>query len=119
MAVNATDLMGKRFGRLTVIGESNKIGYHKYWRCKCDCGKEVNVRAYTLISGDSKSCGCLARDISRKRNTKHGGYGTRLYRIWDSMKSRCRNPNSISYPDYGGKGITICDEWNDFAVFRE
>lgn len=115
----AIDLTGKRFGRLTVIERYNKKTPYVLWRCKCDCGKESIVRAGSLIRGVSKSCGCLVAETNKKRSTKHGGYGTRLYRIWDDMKSRCRNPKAISYPNYGGKGISLCEEWNDFAVFRE
>lgn len=119
MAVKVVDLTGKRFGRLTVKGRSENRHNATYWHCVCDCGKEVVVRGSSLKCGDSKSCGCLVREISKERNTKHGGYGTRLYRIWDGMKARCRNPKAISYSNYGGKGIDVCPEWNDFVVFRE
>ena len=95
------------------------------WRCKCECGKEVIVQGQTLRSGRTKSCGCLSREIHKevmtelnKSNSRHGQFGTRIYRIWCSMKSRCYNKNHKAYIDYGGRGITICAEWkDDFEVF--
>ena len=120
----AYNLTGLRFGRLTVIERADdnvcKSGYRTaMWRCVCDCGNEVVVRGKSLSGGVTKSCGCLARDVVASKAKKHGGFGTRLYAIWNSMRQRCNNNNHHSFLNYGGRGITICDEWNDYAVFRE
>ena len=115
----AIDLTGKRFGLWTVIKRYEGKGTHAMWHCKCDCGTEAIIRGKSLRDGDSKSCGCFLREVNRKRATKHGGYGTRLYRIWDCMKARCNNPKAKSYPNYGARGIAVCAEWSNFAVFRE
>lgn len=118
MAV-AIDLTGKRFGLWTVIERAQTKSPYVMWRCKCDCGKESIVRANSLRSGGSKSCGCLTAKVNAIAHTKHGFYGTRIYRIWDDMKARCYNPNAVSYPNYGGKGIAICKEWKEFIPFYE
>ena len=86
----------------------------------CDCGRETIVAQSSLRSGVTQSCGCLMRELSSKRATKHGGRKTRLYRIWDNMKSRCSNPTKGNYKEYGGRGIKVCEEWlHDFAAFRD
>jgi hypothetical protein len=109
------DLTGKRFGRLTVICR-NGVNNHRaiIWSCLCDCGKTVDVIGSSLRSGHTKSCGCLHRDIK----TKHGEYDSRLYRVWNSMKQRCDNPNNHNYKWYGAKGIRVCGEWKEFNGFR-
>lgn len=119
-----TNLVGIRFGRLTVISAAedkvSAAGYHTVmWVCLCDCGKHVVVRGKCLTQGATKSCGCLQREEMSKRASKHGGFGGRLYTIWNSMRQRCYNPNNNAYHNYGGRGISICSEWNNFAVFRE
>ena len=117
-------LIGQLFGRLTVIDTAedlvSKSGYHTVmWRCRCDCGNIVTVRGKCLRQGVTKSCGCLQREELSARVSKHRGFGSRLYAIWNSMRQRCNNPNHKAYKNYGGRGITICDEWDDYAVFRE
>lgn len=114
------DLTGKRFERLTVIGRgTNTKSGNARWVCKCDCGKIVTVRAYDLQSGNTKSCGCYARDMCIQKNTRHGGYGTRLNRIWHDMKGRCYRKKDKDYFRYGGRGIAICAEWlHDFGAFQ-
>ena len=108
------DLTGKRFGRLTVIERSKSENKMSKWKCKCDCGNDTIVYRNALITGATASCGCLQRDAV----SKHGLYNTRLYRIWAHMKERCYNLNYKHFSDYGGRGITVCDEWkNDFAEF--
>lgn len=117
--IRATDLTGRRFGKLVAI---RRIGTTKkrsaIWECQCDCGNMTNVTSSELTRtkrASTKSCGCLKID----REWKHGGNGTLLYKKWSSMRARCRNPNSPSYTAYGGRGISVCSEWEDFAVFRE
>lgn len=112
--------LGKRFGRLLVIKESAcSINGKKKYQCLCDCGKETIVFSENLISGHTRSCGCLKNDVIHAgANTKHGLCRTRIYRIWKEMRRRCNNPNRPNYPRYGGRGIKVCDEWNsDFMSF--
>ena len=118
------DLTGQKFGRLTAL-EFCGIQHHKArWRCACDCGLSVIVSANNLRSGNTKSCGCLRREMTRKRGEANAVHGeshdkrTRLYTIWCGMRQRCSNRNRDSYPLYGGKGVRICDAWNDFAGFK-
>lgn len=121
------DLTGHKFGRLTVLQrvESDKNRKSKYL-CRCDCGNEKVVLATELRNGHTKSCGCLHKETSTERivslNTTHGQTKTRLYNILKGMKQRCYYPKSINYHDYGGRGITVCDEWlgeNGFQNFYD
>lgn len=115
------DLTGQKFGRLTVIkyvGKSN-------WLCKCDCGNEKIVST-THLKNDTKSCGCLKKEMLSQRskpknftNKKHGLYNEKIYKTWKSIRQRCNNKNNKRYKDYGGRGITICNEWNDFKNFYD
>lgn len=111
------DLTGKRFGRLEVIkqGEKTKAGNIR-WICKCDCGNETAVLGENLRYGHTKSCGCLHSEVT----TKHGGSDSRLYTIWSLMKRRCLTKTASDYARYGGRGITVCEEWiNDFSSFYD
>lgn len=112
------DLTGKKFGRLTVIErvENGKNG-HARWNCKCSCGNVKAIKGYHLMSGDTRSCGCYAIERTIIRNATHGKYKTRLYRIWRGMISRCYNKNADNHKNYGGRGIMVCDEWNEFEPF--
>ena len=106
---------GKRTKMLTVIKESGKDKSRNIlWKCRCDCGKVVDVRANALRKGQL-SCGCMQGSV------KHRQTNTRLYTIWTSMKRRCYNPHDKSYQKwYGAKGIRMCDEWkNDFMSFHD
>jgi hypothetical protein len=114
------DLIGKRFGRWTVIKESENKGKNVAWVCLCDCGNKRTCLSYNLLSGKSTNCGCVRRKKLSVIFKKHGGTGTRLYSIYKSMKQRCYNKNNSAYKYYGGKGIVICKNWkNDFSVFRD
>ena len=109
------DLVGNKYGKLTVIGFSNVDAKgHTYWICKCECGGETIARSSHLLSGNVSTCGC---GKSHKRT--HGDTGKRLYTIWSNMKSRCYNKNSSEYFRYGGRGISICEEWLDYGVFKD
>lgn len=119
------NLVGEKYGRLTVV-EFVKLQKHKtYWKCVCDCGLTVIATGNNLRSGNTKSCGCLKRERTMKMgqdNTKHGeshGNRTRLYTIWCGMRQRCTNPNREAYPLYGGKGVKVCEEWNEYSNFKE
>lgn len=114
------DLTGKKFSRLTVIERAKpKYGKKAFWLCKCDCGNEVVVLGTQLINGRTRSCGCLLSDVTKERSTTHGQCHTRLYKTWASMQQRCRNPNCKRYKDYGGRGISVCQEWEQFEQFYE
>ena len=117
------DIAGQRFGRWTALVLRPERGRHRgrnsfaLWTCRCDCGTERIVRGSQLRTNHSKSCGCLAREATRKRFTKHGLSGTRVYRCWYAMKERCFDPRNKRYVDYGGRGITVCDRWLIFENF--
>ena len=115
------DLTGQRFGRLTVIRRegSTHEGLATWW-CLCDCGKECVIRGANMRKGNTKSCGCLHYESAQKKFSKHGKTGTRLYAVWKAMNRRCSNPSDKNYDRYGGRGITVCDEWqNNFQAFYE
>lgn len=113
------DLTGRRFGRLEVIGFDHRIhkpyGTWIYWKCKCDCGNTKVVRKDHLISGATKSCGCFEKENLNKLAFKstHEQSHTKLYYVWNSMKQRCNNPKVKGYKYWGGRGISVCDEWKD------
>lgn len=111
------DLRGQRFGRLTVIRESKeRLNGGVAWLCRCDCGNEVIVRSNSLRRGATMSCGCYNKDVI----STHGESHTRLHHAWSSLKDRCINPKSKEYPNYGGRGIKVCDEWlNSYEAFRD
>lgn len=114
------DLTGRRFGRLTVIERAeNTKGGKSRWVCKCDCGNTIISKADNLKSGNTKSCGCYASELTANRNYKHGNGHSRLYHIWDKMRQRCYNPKDPKYSRYGARGITVCPEWSNFQVFYE
>lgn len=114
------DLTGQKFGRLTVEGFSHLDKHHKgHWLCRCECGAAVDVETHQLKCGKTKSCGCWKNDVNSKRLKTHGCEPKRLYRVWVSMKKRCTNPKEPEYKNYGGRGITVCDEWRcSFESFR-
>lgn len=105
--------IGKRFGFLTVIG-INKPGEVRRFMCRCDCGNIKNVRPNELVSGTIKSCGCYHDESART----HGGSSDRLYHVWQDMKKRCNYPKCREYSNYGGRGIRVCNEWNDYSTFK-
>lgn len=119
------DLMGMRFGRLTVIERADDYvqgsGRRRVrWRCKCDCGNETIVTADSLTGGHTISCGCYHMERITESNSTHHESNTPLYAVWNGMKSRCYNPNSTFYNYYGGRGICICDDWkNSYVKFRD
>jgi hypothetical protein len=116
------DLTGKKMWNLTVI-ELAQTGTRKtYWMCRCDCGKVFRARADQLLSGATKSCGCLhLKNFDGNRyNRTHNESTSTLYHRWQSMRKRCYKADCKSYPRYGGRGITVCDEWNEsYESFRD
>lgn len=118
------DLTGKKFFRWTVIEKAGNLkSGNATWLCKCDCGTTRIVIGSNLTRGLSKSCGCYniekaTERIINTKNTKHGLYNTKLYKVFASMKGRCYNKRDKAYKNYGMRGIKICDEWlNDFMCF--
>lgn len=110
------DLTGMSFGRLTVEGYAYTKNYESFWHCICVCGEKKVVNGKPLKRGDTKSCGCLNKELS----TTHGKWGHPLRFVWGSMKDRCTNSNNKYYKYYGGRGISICEEWKtDFKAFYE
>ena len=87
---------------------------------KCDCGNEALVSTKSLRSGNTLSCGCLRDEMISEVNKKHGmSHKSRLYNVWVGMRQRCSDPNHISYHNYGGRGVRVCDTWNDYTSFEE
>jgi hypothetical protein len=117
------DLTGKKFGRLIVILDNNtKRKDSKYVLCRCECGNEKWIASSSLISGYTKSCGCLnkekASERAKERSTIHGMSNKRIHKIWWGMIARCTYPSVNEYNNYGGRGIKVCDEWlTDFMSF--
>lgn len=107
------DLSGKKFGRWTVLNEAiNKHSSGRVaWTCICDCGVQRDVRSDYLYNNRSLSCGCLKDENTSIRNTTHGMSKTKEYGIWQTMINRCTDPNVEGYPNYGGRGIKVCDRW--------
>lgn len=118
------DLTGMKFNRLTVI---RRIEDHiepsgrkvAMWECLCDCGNIHNVSGKRLRNGITKSCGCLQKD--HPNGTTHGMSNSKIYRIWYGMKQRCNcaDVNSLSYKNYHSRGISYCNEWEEFEPFYE
>ena len=115
------DLTGMKFGRLTVVRRVYDEEHQtNYWYCDCECGGSTTTTSYSLKTGHTKSCGCLRRERIAASTTKHGDSHDRLYRIWQCMRNRCSNPNYKFYPEYGGRGISVCDEWDSsYPSFKE
>lgn len=115
-------LVGQTYGRWTVLSEAQQRGRHRYWICRCECGTESEVAHGQLRSGRSKSCGCWKKE-ERKNRVVHGhhrrGKRSTEYRIWDSMRQRCGNPNNMNFHHYGGRGIKVCKRWEKFENFLE
>lgn len=115
------DISNQRFGKLVAIRteKSSDIG-KRIWVCVCDCGNTTEVLSDSLRRGNTRSCGCTNRTNLVNRNTTHGLSKSRLYHIWRRMKQRCNDANTKDYANYGGRGITICNEWkDDFLSFHD
>lgn len=112
-------VVGQRFSRWTVIGESFMRGKYRYVRCQCECGVTKDVAVRSIAKRLSQSCGCLIGEVAAQTSFKHGGKGTGTYHVWKHMRQRCQNPKCKDYPNYGGRGIAICQRWNSFELFLQ
>lgn len=113
--IRTHDLTGQRFGKLLVVRRSmEEPTWPTKWVCKCDCGNECVVFAGNLKKeGHTTSCGCVRDALRKKLKVTHGYTNTRIYSVYGKIKDRCYNPNMPCYHRYGGRGITMCDEWKD------
>jgi hypothetical protein len=113
------DLTGQAFGFLVAVelGPKLKATSGAWWLCECECGNTKSIRSSDLTGGKVRSCGCKHQALKGASLTRHGGRGTRTYRIWCAMKTRCSNPNAASYSRYGGRGIAVSPEWERFEAF--
>lgn len=117
-------VVGKKYGFLTILDTGERrpcptvrcpLRSHLYVLFRCDCGREKRVLWYNVRRGVSTSCGCFHRQNATKLATKHGDVNSPLHKRWMGMHSRCKNVNNKTY---GGKGITVCDEWKEYEPFR-
>lgn len=108
---------GDSYGSWTVISECPKRGDRRIFLCACICGEKTELRLDSLRTGSSTGCGCERTEKIVASRLKHGKARTREYTIWNSMRARCLNKNHLQYKNYGGRGITICKEWDDYDVY--
>lgn len=124
--LNPEDWIGKSFGRLIVLGRYGRDDgpAGRLWRCLCSCGTYMETRLPSLLSGHTKSCGCIQFEHASQMNRQHGGNSARAdpgvslaYGSWYNMRHRCEYEKHESYPNYGGRGIKVCDRWKNFTDF--
>lgn len=120
-SITYQDFRGKKIGRLSPIEidtEATISHSQIHWRCQCDCGGETSVNVFNLAKQSTLSCGCIHREQLTERNSKHGMAGSKIYTLWQAMLQRCYYEKHEYYHLYGGKGITVCNEWReDFQAF--
>ena len=116
---NFINRIGKRYGRLKVISEAGFSQSHQrtFWNCICQCGKACKVQGKLLGNGTTKSCGCLSSELTGTRSRTHGFSKAPEYFTYHRMKKRCCDKRCPDYPDYGGRGISICRRWQSFENF--
>ncbi len=120
--IRIADMIGKPYGLLTVLKRDGEgCGEDCNLICECECGNRKSVYKYSILSGDTVSCGCYRRTVTKANNTTHGqcrGFTeTSEYTVWQSMRARCQNPNNHAYDRYGARGIQVCDRWESFEAF--
>lgn len=111
------NLIGKTYGRLEVVSFSHRTTKSSFWVCKCVCGKQKVIDAGNLKRSITKSCGCLHKEVFRRITTKHGLSRTKEYFTWQEIRARCYRETHKLFKDYGGRGIKVCERWNDFENF--
>jgi len=122
--MKALDISGQRFGRLVAVEKSHSDKHGKWhWLFRCDCGKSTVAPASAAKRGVTNSCGCLMAEqgpingLKSAGAIRHGMSHTPEYKVWKSMRQRCVNPHQQDYPQYGGRGISVCARWNVFENF--
>lgn len=115
--MRSLELSGQRYGMLVVIRKAESAGSQSRWACICDCGTETVVRQGNLRNGHTTSCGCKRAVVTAAIRTSHGMFGTPTYRSWSAMLTRCLNEANPRFPDYGGRGIKVHDDWKNFDSF--
>ena len=113
------DIIGCKYGRLTVLRRIQNNLKRTSWLCLCECGRETVAQGYYLRTGHTKSCGCLRSIVTTKMKTIHGYRHTAIYRVWASMLRRCDNPKQQNYRLYGQRGISVCTRWKNFINFLQ
>lgn len=114
------NLVGMSFGRLKVIGLAGRNDSRKLvYSCVCNCGNTIEVVGSALRNGHTKSCGCYRKDAVREQKTIHGLSQHKLRSVWRNMLARCENSKAEGYKNYGGRGISVCEEWHDLKIFSE
>jgi hypothetical protein len=109
---------GAKFGRLTVLRRTNKrSGRRILWLCRCECGQRAETTASHLRSGHTRSCGCLNKDNNLRHGHARRSRPSPTYISWNAMRQRCLNPTHPRYPDWGGRGVEICERWGRFENF--
>lgn len=121
-------MLGERYGRATVLKEVVPSPFlrrqERTFQCQCDCGNIFNATGINLRRGHTQSCGCLQRENTVKALSTHGAASmhvqagkAKVYNLWLRIRQRCNNPQDKSYSNYGGRGISVCKEWEDFETF--
>jgi hypothetical protein len=116
--------LNQKIGRLTVIADAGKKNYFRMLEVRCDCGKTKIIReeSITRATNPTRSCGCIQREATVQRQTIHGmtkGKKTQpIFNSWHTMIQRCSNPKNTNYLNYGGRGISVCEQWKIFENFR-
>jgi hypothetical protein len=117
---------GQKFNRLTAVKRIFRSdNRNTYWLFRCDCGEEKEIVSSNVVNWITKSCGCLQRERTSRRNISHGfikkfkkgNKNPRFYAIWSGMRNRCQNKNNSEYCNYGARGISVDEKWNTFSVF--
>lgn len=118
MSTRIKNVAGQTFGRLTTLSLAGKDKLQNaLWLCQCSCGKQVVVNRRSLMSGNTKSCGCFRTEVTVARNRTHGLSGSHIAQVWSNMMRRCYDPKNKSYPRYGGRGIEVAPEWQSCNRF--